>query len=130
MKLKISAYDDEEKLLFSSADFNGSDFYDKIPCKISDSLGFTYMSEHLDQFQKRRIILNRMVSEDVRFIVKMTMQDKSEFIGNSYIRDVAHKISGYQYGNLKDISEFLEKNYSLLIKANRLVFEKINVGGK
>lgn len=127
MRLKISAYDLSDKIILSDANFNGEDFYDKVACKISDSLGFTFMSSHLDNNQKRRIILNRMVSEDIRFIVKMTMQDKSIFIGNSYIRDVIHKFSGFNYGNLKEISEFLEKNYSLLINANKLVFEKINI---
>ena len=73
MKLKISAYDKDNNLLFSNGEFDGDIFYEKMLCRISDNLGFTYMSNNLLEHQKKRILLDRRVSNDLRFVVRIAM---------------------------------------------------------
>lgn len=127
MKLKISAYDKDDNLLFSRFDFDGDVFYEKIPCRISDNLGFTWMSQSLDYNKKRRLVLDRRVCNDLKCVVKMTMQDKTIFSGNSYIRDIVQLLSGLDYGNLPEINEYINNNMNLIRNAEKLIFEKINI---
>jgi len=127
MKLKISAYDKENKLLFSKCDFDGDIFYDKMLSRISDNLGFTYMSNSLEEHQKKRILLDRRVSNDLRFVVRIAMKDKYEVLGNGCIKDAIRLMSGLDYGNLKEINEYLASNLTNLRNAEKLVFEKINL---
>ena len=127
MKLKISAYDKENKILFSKSDFDGDVFYDKMLSRISDNLGFTYMSNSLEEHQKKRILLDRRVSNDLRFVVRIAMKDKYEVLGNGCVKDAIRLMSGLDYGNLKEINEYLASNLTNLRNAEKLVFERINL---
>ena len=127
MKLKISAYDKDNNLLFSNGEFDGDIFYEKMLCRISDNLGFTYMSNNLLEHQKKRILLDRRVSNDLRFVVRIAMKDKFEISGNVYVKDSIRMLSGLDYGNLTQINEYLANNMSILRNTEKLVFEKINL---
>ena len=127
MKLKISAYDKDNNLLFSNGEFDGDIFYEKMLCRISDNLGFTYMSNNLLEHQKKRILLDRRVSNDLRFVVRIAMKYKFEISGNGYVKDSIRMLSGLDYGNLAQINEYLANNMSILRNTEKLVFEKINL---
>lgn len=127
MKLKISAYDKDDNLLLSNGEFDGDIFYEKMLCRISDNLGFTWMSNQLEYPQKRRLLLDRRVSSDLRFVIRITMQDKFEISGNGYVKDAIRMISGLDYGNLGQINEYLDSKIMILRNAEKLVFEKINL---
>ena len=127
MKLKISAYDKDNNLLFSNGEFDGDIFYEKMLCRISDNLGFTYMSNNLLEHQKKRILLDRRVSNDLRFVVRIAMKDKYEILGNSCIKDAIRMMSGLDYGNMGQINEYLASKLSILRNAEKVVFEKVNL---
>ncbi len=127
MKLKISAYDKDNNLLFSNGEFDGDIFYEKMLCRISDNLGFTYMSNSLEEHQKKRILLDRRVSNDLRFVVRIAMKDKYEVLGNGCVKDAIRLMSGLDYGNLREINEYLASNLTNLRNAEKLVFERINL---
>ena len=127
MKLKITAYDKDNNLLISNGDFDGDVFYDKMLCRISDNLGFTYMSNCLEEHQKKRLLLDRRVSNDLKFVIRIAMQDKFEISGSGYVKDAIRMMSGLDYGNLGEINEYLGTKYMILRNAEKLVFEKINL---
>lgn len=127
MRLKISGYDKDNKLLFSNADFDGEIFYEKMIARISDNLGFTWMSNHLEEPQKKRVLLDRRISDDLRFVLKIASKDKALIQGAACVKDAIRFFSGLDYGNLTLINDYFTNIRNILRETEKLVFEKINM---
>lgn len=125
MKLRITAYDKDNNILFFSEDFDGERFYNGVPNELGADYGFVRRGTPITDIQKNKMMFDRKLSSDLQYILKLTMYDHSEIKGKNKILELLDMASDLHYGNLEEINTFFKGQCVNCRKAEKLVFEKI-----
>ena len=125
MKLRITAYDKDNNVLFLNDNFDGEVFYNGLPNTLGIDYGFVRRGSLITDLQKKKMLYDRRLSSDLQYLIKLTLSECTIIKGRSRILELLDMISALHYGNLGDINSFFKSQSVNCRKAERLMFEKI-----